>query len=100
MVCPKIKLRHLWLCEKRKNKLHNTTSQKRKQVPIPFTFPATKLCISLHAPIETRQKQASTVTNVPIWKTNKEVSYNLSVFICGVKEEGLSTDEDDEGVDE
>jgi len=62
------------------------TGLKRKQVPSPFSFSATKICISLHAPIETIQNQAGTVTGVPSGNSNKEVVYDLSSLIVDGKD--------------
>ena len=55
-----------------------SSGTKRKSAPPPFTFKATKLCISLYAPIETLEKKAGITTGVPSGKTMKEVSYDLS----------------------
>ena len=67
-----------------------TIGQKRK-APLPFIFLTTKLCISLHAPIETQEKQTVVITCVPAGKTNKEMTYDLSPFVIGRKDDGGDT---------
>ena len=79
-----------------------TTGRKRKIVPSTFVFPASKMRISLFAPIETHHKKDKVTTGVPPGKTHKEVTYDLSPFIiCGINDDSSeSVGDDDEEVDE
>ena len=80
----------------------STTSQKRKSLPSPFVFPASKMRISLFAPIETHHKKNKVTTGVPSGKTHKEITYDLSSFIlCGINDDSSeSIDGEDKVVDE
>ena len=57
------------------------SGMKRKMPPPPFTFPASHICISLFAPIETQQKKNAVTTGVPAGKVNKEITYDLRPLI-------------------
>ena len=63
------------------------TSNKKRKSPDPFVFKARKLSVTLHAPIETLDKNKSKVTCVPSGKTNKEFEYDLSNFILNDAED-------------
>ena len=77
------------------------TSQKRKQVPAPYLFPANKLFVSLYAPIETEQSKTNMKTGVPSGKTNKKLSYDLSPYIIGGKDDtSISSSDDKDEVDD
>ena len=56
---------------------------KRKGAPLPFSFAASKIGISLYAPIETQQKRDTVNACVPSGKTIKEFIYDLTPFISG-----------------
>jgi len=79
---------------------------KRKGAPLPFSFPASKIGISLYAPIETQQKRDTAKTGVPSGKTIKEFVYDLTPFISGKYSTnddlsfGPSLDEEGEAVGE
>ena len=65
----------------------DTNNLQRKQLSEPYYFSAAKLCISVHALIETTMKQSNTISGVPIGQTNTELVYNIIGFICGGKED-------------
>ena len=67
------------------------TGSKRKAPPLPFTFQASSMSISLFAPIETMQKKAAAKTGVPPGKTIKELTYELRPFIIGGDNDDGST---------
>ena len=54
--------------------------QKRKS-PLPYTFPANKMSITLFGPIETQKRKNSVVTGVPSGKTNKDILFDLHPYI-------------------
>ena len=56
-------------------------SSKKQKVSSPFVFQASKIGITLYAPIETIQKKKTVTIDVLSGKTNKELIFDLSPFI-------------------
>ena len=71
------------------------TSNKKRKSPDTFIFKARKLSVTLHAHIETLDKNKSKVTCVPSGKTNKEFEYDLSHFILNEAEDDDDSDNAD-----